>query len=271
MSLDGYKISESGRHRKRISSVSKTGRSLLPLMVAVVCALLLTGRLLWCFTYLINGDETGILVGPHRTNTSRADAGVLGNRESHGSIKVEEIFPRAAVQEEVTRDNEEEFEDDIKDNKADGIEGSSEGMTYAEEKLEVETKIGEETTETVNIDLNPGDEGEIDEEEALTRDNEDQEGSVRMDKFPDAIAYLEELAANLTSKGVEDDDGPYHSRRIFESDFAAMKRNFRIFVYPHDERNPFHVIFQATNAKKLPWAITQAKSSFTKDFCKAVS
>lgn len=179
-------------------------------MVVVVCVLLFIGWLLWCFMYLINGDEMGIFVGFYRINISRVDVGVLGNRESYGLIKVEEIFLRVVVQEEVIRDNEEEFEDDIKDNKVDGIEGSSEGMIYVEEKLEVEIKIGEEIIEMVNIDLNLGDEGEIDEEEVFIRDNEDQEGSVRMDKFFDVIVYLEEFVVNFISKGVEDDDGLYY-------------------------------------------------------------
>ena len=48
-------------------------------------------------------------------------------------------------------------------------------------------------------------------------------------------------------KGDNDDDdnnGPYHSRRIFLSDYAEMKSAIRVFVYPVERTNPFYNIFQ---------------------------
>lgn len=42
----------------------------------------------------------------------------------------------------------------------------------------------------------------------------------------------------------DDDNGPYHSRRIFLSDYAEMKSAIRVFVYPVERTDPFYNIFQ---------------------------
>lgn len=71
------------------------------------------------------------------------------------------------------------------------------------------------------------------EEEALK-----EEGDAGDKKVPDAMAYLAQLATNLTKTGVDDDNGPYHNRRIFEIEYAEMKRSMRIFIYPHRKNDP---------------------------------
>lgn len=42
---------------------------------------------------------------------------------------------------------------------------------------------------------------------------------------------------------MEEDNGPYHNRRIFEMEYAEMKRSIRIFVYPFDNNDPFVNIY----------------------------
>lgn len=48
----------------------------------------------------------------------------------------------------------------------------------------------------------------------------------------------------------EEENAPYHSRRIFESDYAEMKKNLKVFIYPHDRKDPFHLIFEPSD--KVP-------------------
>jgi len=40
-----------------------------------------------------------------------------------------------------------------------------------------------------------------------------------------------------------EDNGPYHNRRIFELEYAEMKRRIRIFVYPYNSKDPFKNIY----------------------------
>lgn len=42
------------------------------------------------------------------------------------------------------------------------------------------------------------------------------------------------------------DNGPYHNRRIFEIEYAEMKGNIKIFIYPIDRKDPYINIYTPT-------------------------
>ncbi len=43
----------------------------------------------------------------------------------------------------------------------------------------------------------------------------------------------------------EIDNGPYHSRRVFEANYDEMNRNIKIFVYPYPRNDPYRDIYRA--------------------------
>ncbi len=52
-----------------------------------------------------------------------------------------------------------------------------------------------------------------------------------------------ELQADDTEELV--DNGPYHSRRVFEANYEEMKRKVKVFVYPHDDNDTYRDIYRA--------------------------
>jgi hypothetical protein len=65
----------------------------------------------------------------------------------------------------------------------------------------------------------------------------------------DAIAFLDELTLNLTGTDEEIDNGPYHSRRVFEANYDEMNRNIKIFVYPYPRNDPYRDIYRAWESR----------------------
>jgi hypothetical protein len=52
-----------------------------------------------------------------------------------------------------------------------------------------------------------------------------------------------ELQADGTEELV--DNGPYHSRQVFEANYEEMKRKVKVFVYPHDDNDTYRDIYRA--------------------------
>lgn len=52
-----------------------------------------------------------------------------------------------------------------------------------------------------------------------------------------------ELQADGTEELV--DNGPYHSRQVFEANYEEMKRKVKVFVYPHDDKDTYRDIYRA--------------------------
>ncbi|XP_024366829.1 probable glycosyltransferase At5g11130 [Physcomitrium patens] len=258
----GNLFSELGRTRKRNGSNSKPGRGICLLLVTVFFTLLLASRLLWCFMYLFNSTATVMYVDHHTVHPNRDSAAFAGENETkamgEGTI-VRELGRKANESEhdQILEDSEEKIVDDHVDEKEGSMVDTNVGNKRAEieEVWKDEEQLGELMAKMTNMVVKLGDGKE--EEEEDKEENDDSVEKVALDnghaekmKLPDAIAFLEQLAGKLTKTGVHEDYGPYHSRRIFESDYAEMKRKLRIFVYPHDRKDPFHMIFESGN--KVP-------------------
>jgi hypothetical protein len=63
------------------------------------------------------------------------------------------------------------------------------------------------------------------------------------------VAFLDELTLNLTAAADDTeelvDNGPYHSRQVFEANYEEMKRKVKVFVYPHDDNDTYRDIYRA--------------------------
>lgn len=256
--------------------MTKSGRGLALLLVTVACSLLLATRLLWCFMYLFTGAATtNVYVEPHdgtvnlRFTESESGIRAWGRKANNAIDNVEELElePELELKSVIAFENE-----DVNEGKLlNGVDGEitladsgevdiwNDEKKMSEEMAKIDAKIDDENRELEDDPdkaiayENSEDEataGKIPEDGGTAGKNPEDEGTAGKRKLSDAVVYLERLAGDLAKTGSDVDNGPYHSRRIFESDYAEMKRSLRIFIYPHDQKDPFHHIFEPQN--KVP-------------------
>lgn len=198
------------------------------------------------------GDESVVRMWDGKANDENSEEEWIASDLLESKDKVEnEDDKEERLLDEENGDKKTEIEEVWSDDKE--ILKQKAEMENSEAKLENLMDVGEnggteEAVEKLETVIDIEEKEDADEAVAGEEDeNPDDEGAAVKSQKPDAMAYLEQLARKLAQTGEQEQNGPYHSRRIFESDYAEMKKNFKIFIYPHDHKDPFHLIFEPSN------------------------